>query len=38
MVGLLFEAQKIGPLDRLINLDYVNQYEKILGALGPVLN
>ncbi len=28
---------KVGPLDRLINLDYVNQYEKIRRALplGP---
>ena len=30
-------AAKVGPLDRLINLDYVNQYEKIRRPLpvGP---
>src|SRR2546430_12840130 len=30
-------AAKVGPLDRLINLDYVNQYEKIRRplSLGP---
>ncbi len=30
-------APKVGPLDRLINLDYVNQYEKIRRplSLGP---
>jgi hypothetical protein len=26
-------VRKIDPLDRLINLDYVNQYEKIRRAL-----
>src|SRR5581483_4254317 len=27
------QALKVGRLDRLINLDYINQYEKIRGAL-----
>src|SRR6185369_10141928 len=36
-LGLLFLTEKVGPLDRLINLDYVNQYEKISRTLplGP---
>jgi hypothetical protein len=34
MVGLLFTAAlKVDLLDRLINLDYINQYEKIRRAL-----
>ena len=28
------QVPKVGPLDRLINLDYVNQYEKIRGPLS----
>src|SRR5665213_1576053 len=33
--GLIsFQVSKVGPLDRLINLDYVNQYEKIFGPLS----
>src|SRR5205823_8143711 len=37
MRTLLCLLPKIGPLDRLINLDYVNQYEKIRWplSLGP---
>src|ERR1700754_3757018 len=31
--SLLVHGGKVGPLDRLINLDYINQYEKIRGAL-----
>src|SRR6266702_7410259 len=31
--NLLVHGRKIGPLDRLINLDYINQYEKFRGAL-----
>src|SRR6476620_1554348 len=34
MEALLCSALKVGPLDRLINLDYVNQYEKIRRALS----
>src|SRR5260221_6525041 len=34
MTGLLCCPAKIDPLDRLINLDYVNQYEKIRGPLS----
>jgi hypothetical protein len=33
--GLIsFQAFKVGPLDRLINLDYLNQYEKNFGPLS----
>ena len=32
-ISLLIPA-KVDPLDRLINLDYINQYEKIRGAVS----
>src|SRR5258708_15196661 len=37
MAGSPYPASKVSTLDRLINLDYVNQYEKILRPLplGP---
>src|SRR5439155_20783448 len=37
MEVLPLSLSKVGPLDRLINLDYVNQYEKIRRPLpfGP---
>src|SRR6516225_10097784 len=28
-----FHEEKVTPLDRLINLDYINQYGKFFGAL-----
>jgi hypothetical protein len=36
MTGSPLTLAKVGGLDRLINLDYVNQYEKIrLVFVGP---